>query len=117
MKKNGGFFTETASSITPESKDECGITIEKISYGNIQVLSGFCGFSAKWDGNNKFQVAMDPKYAEYSTGICGSCGKGANPYQLADGTDVSTDPKRKRDMKIGNSYQIPDVDEDDGEDE
>lgn len=111
---NGEFISQDETTIIPESKSECEVVIKRISQKDVQVTSSVCGFVGKWDGNNKFQVAMDPKYAKYSTGLCGACDKGANPYQLADGTDVSAEPKRKRDLKIGNSYEIPDVEEDDG---
>ncbi|XP_063427422.1 uncharacterized protein LOC134710933 [Mytilus trossulus] len=86
--------------------ENCGINIRKETR-ELEIYSEECDIRVIWDGKSRIELDVPKNYSQYAEGICGDCTDG-NRFMLRNGTDVSTVPKRQRDVLWGQEWEVID---------
>lgn len=88
------------------SIENCGINIRKETR-ELEIHSEECDIRVLWDGKSRIELDVPKNYSQYAEGICGDCTDG-NRFMLRNGTDISTVPKRQRDVLWGQEWEVID---------
>ncbi|XP_071161085.1 zonadhesin-like [Mytilus edulis] len=107
IMKDGVFMVDNLEvSSLAYSIENCGINIRKETR-ELEIYSEECNIRVLWDGKSRIELDVPKNYSQYAEGICGDCTDG-NRFMLRNGTDISTVPKRQRDVLWGQEWEVID---------